>query len=395
MKYFAAVLSLLLSCFTVIHGDQLKAVVAIVNHGDTIPSKFYPNDPYQDPEIWQKPLGQLSNLGEQQSFAVGQWFLKRYILKNPFISLQYNASQIYTYAEDRDESLMSAECIMAGFLPPVADEIWNRKLPWRPTPVHNAPLFLDYSIGRGVGCPRFEQEAIKVIHGRYYRTHNKEEKNLLQYLTAETGKKFTNIGQIPALYNILQVEQNHNLTLPQWTESVFPELLGKIVLEDSILRTKNPELATLSIGPLFFQIAKQFQDVIDNSPKVGVSLGDIRKFRLFVANSSLIYDTLHALKVPSVGVVPFSATLIFELWEAPEGTNYVKLIYRNSPALHAAAKTLKIGGCKAVKCPYPTFNSTINNFAVNFTQWENLCNRPVATTAVNEVLPAQPTNVTA
>lgn len=385
MKYFVLILAITLIYLDSINADQLRAVTAIVNHGDTIPSEFYPRDPYQDPDIWQKPLGQLSNLGEQQSFGVGQWFLKRYILKNPFLSLHYNASQIYVYSEDRDESLMSAECIMAGFLPPVGDEIWNEKLLWRPTPVHNAPLYLDNSVGRGVYCPKFEEEVLKVVQGRFFRTHNKAEKNLLEYLTAETGMKFQNIGQIQALFQILQVEQNHNLTLPQWTEAVFPDLLGKIVLEDSILRTKNPKLARLSIGPLFSHIQRQFQDILDNSPVVGAELGNIRKFKLFVANNSLIYDSLHALKVPPVGIVPFSASLIFELWQTSEGMNYVKLIYRKSPELHTPIQALKIGGCKTAKCPYEQFNTTINQFAVGFREWNKLCNRTSPSPSANDV----------
>lgn len=213
---------------------------------------------------------------------------------------------------------------------------------------------------------------------------------MLEYLTAETGEKFSNIGQIPGLFEILQVEQNHNLSLPQWTEAVFPELLGKIVLDDSRLRTKNPEMAKLSIGPLFYQIRKQFQDILSNNPVVGAELGDIRKFRLYVANDSLIYDTLNALKVPSVGIVPSSASLIFELWEAPDESNYVKLIYRNSPDLHTRIQALKIGGCKTVKCPYEQFNSTINNFAVSFKQWSKLCNRTKALPSANDVYSAQP-----
>lgn len=320
--------------------------------------------------------------------------MKRYILKNPFISLHYNASQIYVYSEDRDNSLMSAECIMAGFLPPIEGEIWNKKLLWRPTPIHNAPLYLDYAVGRGVHCPRLEPEATKVVlHGRFYRSVRMESKNLLKYLSAETGRNYTNIGQILSLFNILQVEQNHNLTLPQWTESVFPDVLGKIVVDDNLLRTKNPELARLTIGPLLFQIQRQFRDILDNDPKVGMSQGAIRKFRLFVGNSSLIYDTLHALKVPSVGVVPYSSSLIFELWETPGGVNYVKLVYRRSPELHSPNNILQIGGCKGAKCPYGIFNATIGNLAVNFTEWTNLCKLPTETSLPVDVFATQPTKL--
>ncbi|KAL3270624.1 hypothetical protein HHI36_021158 [Cryptolaemus montrouzieri] len=267
---------------------------------------------------------------------------------------------------------MSAETIMAGLYPPVGDEIWNEKIHWRPTPVHSEPLFIDHSVGRGAYCQKYNQDLAKVNSGRYLRTHNKEDKDLLKYLSKYTGDIFANINQIPELFDILTVEKNHNLVLPNWTHAVYPDALAKVVLELSIMRTKNPELTKLSIGPLLNKILLQFQYVSKNKKVIGKMDGDKRKFEIYVGNSTLIYDSLHALKVAPVGVVPFGAALIFELWNSPEN-NYVKVLYRPSPQINNNLQQLKINPCKSLRCPYDIFTSTLKNISVNDIEWEHLC----------------------
>ncbi|KAK9886461.1 hypothetical protein WA026_016744 [Henosepilachna vigintioctopunctata] len=373
MKSATILTLIILQYLEAVSSDELIGVSVIVNHGATIPSKFYPTDPFRSPYFWNKPLGELSIIGEQQTYELGKWLQKRYDRKLQFLTLHYNASQIFTFSEDRDPSLMSAECIMAGLYPPVGDEIWNYRINWRPTPVHSAPLFLDNAIGRGVGCPNYEKILKKVEHGRFFRQQNREDRALLKYLSLHTGEQFRNIGQIPALYNILKVEESHNFTLPNWTKSVYPNVLEKVMLDVSIFRTKNRELTRLSIGPILDKIQEQFDAIVTNSPNLGNLNMNLRKFKIYVANDTLIYDILHGLKASPIEIVPSGASLIFELWRPNSGMDYVKVSYRSSPKSNIPNQHLKMGGCKAVKCPYSSFNSTLTNLATSEPEWLQLC----------------------
>ncbi|KAL3270623.1 hypothetical protein HHI36_021157 [Cryptolaemus montrouzieri] len=71
MEHYIVLFScIFLQCLAPIFGDELLAVTAIVNHGDTIPHKFYSTDPYQNSTIWGKKLGQLSIVSQKKSQLV-------------------------------------------------------------------------------------------------------------------------------------------------------------------------------------------------------------------------------------------------------------------------------------------------------------------------------------
>lgn len=45
------------------------------------------------------------------------------------------------------------------------------------------------------------------------------------YLTAYTGKKIKDYEDINEIYNVLYIETLYNFTLPNWTQSVYPNKL--------------------------------------------------------------------------------------------------------------------------------------------------------------------------
>lgn len=44
--------------------------------------------------------------------------------------------------------------------------------------------------------------------------------DLYNYLTEHTGQNVTTIANVESLYNTLDIEILHNLTLPQWTKNI-------------------------------------------------------------------------------------------------------------------------------------------------------------------------------
>lgn len=69
-------------------------------------------------------------------------------------------------------------------------------------------------------CQKYDEEfeAIqKTGEIEYIDSNNKE---LYYYLTEHTGQNTTTIADVERLYNTLDIEILHNLTLPKWTENI-------------------------------------------------------------------------------------------------------------------------------------------------------------------------------
>lgn len=59
------------------------------------------------------------------------------------------------------------------------------------------------------------------------------------------------------LYNILLVEQDNELALPEWTKSVFPEKMLPLAERRLTMLTETPYMKRMKAGPLLTEIVKQ------------------------------------------------------------------------------------------------------------------------------------------
>lgn len=82
-------------------------------------------------------------VGKERMYNLGKWFRDRY--KNFDLVVDgYKHDRLLMNSSSKDRTLMSAELVLAGFMPPKPDEIWTSDdLQWQPIPVHNVPLNLD------------------------------------------------------------------------------------------------------------------------------------------------------------------------------------------------------------------------------------------------------------
>lgn len=126
----------------------------LYRHGDRTPAYFFPTDPNSAPNDWSVGMGQLTNEGRQQHYALGQWLRQRY--GGELLPELYSENDIYVQASDVDRTLDSAYCNLAGLYPPIGDEIWNKHLLWQPIPVHTVPAEYDVILGATQpNCPQY------------------------------------------------------------------------------------------------------------------------------------------------------------------------------------------------------------------------------------------------
>uniref|UniRef100_A0A8C3XDJ6 acid phosphatase n=1 Tax=Cyanoderma ruficeps TaxID=181631 RepID=A0A8C3XDJ6_9PASS len=118
---------------------QFHLFYQVFRHGDHTPQEFFPTDKHKE-IARQQGYSQLTKLGIQQQYELGQYMRRRY---SHFLSVVYKQCEIYVQSTDYDHTLMSAQASLAGLYPPTQGQIWNHRILWQPIPVHTVPLAHD------------------------------------------------------------------------------------------------------------------------------------------------------------------------------------------------------------------------------------------------------------
>uniref|UniRef100_A0A452HPV2 acid phosphatase n=1 Tax=Gopherus agassizii TaxID=38772 RepID=A0A452HPV2_9SAUR len=114
----------------------------VFRHGDRTPVENFPTGLHKESE-WPQGFGQLTKIGMQQQYELGQYTRKRY---SNFLNATYNRHEIFIQSTDYDRTIMSTQVYLAGLFPPVGNQIWNPQILWQPIPVHTVPVSEDHSI---------------------------------------------------------------------------------------------------------------------------------------------------------------------------------------------------------------------------------------------------------
>ncbi|KAG5862220.1 hypothetical protein JTB14_001970 [Gonioctena quinquepunctata] len=224
----------------------INSVSLLFRHGDRGPNFIYPNDPFanKSDEIYPDGFGELTSVGKQQHFALGQFLRKRY---NEFLTETYHHEDIKVISSYMNRCYMSVASNLAGLFPPKGHQLWNPKLPWMPIPIHIIPQQDDAWISQAKYCPKFKKMASDEAK-RLFDEAYKIDKDHFDYLTEKTGFKVDNLFRYRFLWDALFVESCHNLTLPEWTKSVFSKRMEHYVELQFSSYSSTYALARLSAG---------------------------------------------------------------------------------------------------------------------------------------------------
>ncbi|XP_032265100.1 prostatic acid phosphatase isoform X2 [Phoca vitulina] len=267
---------------------ELKLVTLVFRHGDRSPIETFPNDPIKE-SSWPQGFGQLTQLGMEQHYELGQYIRKRY---RKFLNESYKREQVYIQSTDVDRTLMSAMTNLAGLFPPEGISVWNPSLPWQPIPVHTLSL--------------------------------SEDRDFIETLPTFTGYHTQDLfGMWTKVYDPLFCESVHNFTLPSWaTEDTMTKL--KELSELSILSLygihKQKEKSRLQGGVLVSEILNHMKSATQPSNR--------RKLVMYSAHDTTVSGLQMALDVYNGLLPPYASCHIMELY-LEKGEYFVEMYYRN------------------------------------------------------------------
>lgn len=330
----------------------------LFRHGDRTPEKPYAKDPYGNTSLWPVGWGMLTNKGKAQHYQLGQWLRKRY--DNLIPDKKYSHDLIYIQSTDVDRTLMSALANLAGMFYPTQKEIWS-DLKWQPIPVHTVPQHLDKVLSMNCPCPKYEEEYEAFKRSPVISTYNEKHKELYRYLTEHAGDPIHGPIHTEYLYSNLFIETINNFTLPNWTETVFPDKMYPVAAFSFVMPTMTRTLKRLKGGPLLKEMITHMKQ------KRAGTLSPNRNLWIYSAHDTTVANFLNTIGVFEVHAPPFAATVLVELRKSKTNDYFVSVFYKNTteePTL------LTVPGCNAA-CPLDKFTSLLSD--VIPVDWDSEC----------------------
>ncbi|XP_071782578.1 lysosomal acid phosphatase isoform X1 [Centroberyx gerrardi] len=325
---------------------KLAYVTVLFRHGDRSPVKAYPTDRYQE-SAWPQGFGQLSQVGMEQHFELGQFLRKRY---QGFLNGSYDRHEISVRSTDYDRTLMSAEANLAGLYPPSGQQIFKTDLKWQPIPVHTVPQDQERLLSFPLGdCPRYKQLMNETEHTEEFINVTNAYKDIIEMVRNETGLNKTNVESVWSVYDTLYCESRHNLTAPDW---VTPDIMEKLrILKDFGFQVifgvhKQQEKSRLQGGLLLGEIVKNLSKMAVPDPKQRL------KLMMLSAHDTTVAALQASLNVFNGRQPPYASCHIFELYRDDNGSVTVSMFYRNDSTV--APYPVLLPGC-SLDCPLEDF----------------------------------------
>lgn len=122
------------------------------------------------------------------------------------------------------------------------------------------------------------------------------------------SQSVTNVQQVGDLENVLSIQQNYGLELPEWSDDVFPDDMLAVRIRSFQLITETPYMKRIRGGPIVTEIFNQM---------IAKQNGDLsRKIMIFSAHDKTLASAMNALGVynQTEPLPDFGATLVFELY---------------------------------------------------------------------------------
>ncbi|XP_046524358.1 prostatic acid phosphatase isoform X2 [Equus quagga] len=286
---------------------ELKFVTLVFRHGDRSPIETFPNDPIKE-SSWPQGFGQLTQLGMEQHYELGEYIRKRY---GKFLNETYKREQVYIRSTDVDRTLMSAMTNLAALFPPEGVSVWNPGLPWQPIPVHTVPLSEDRLLYLPFrDCPHFQELESETLNSEEFQKRLHPYKDFIETLPKLSGYHGQDLfGIWSKVYDPLFCESVHNFTLPSWaTEDAMTKLreLSELSLLSLYGIHKQEEKSRLQGGVLVGEIL--------NHMKSATQPSNHRKLVMYSAHDTTVSGLQMALDVYNGILPPYAACHLMELY---------------------------------------------------------------------------------
>lgn len=320
-------------------------VYMIWRHGDRAPTTLIEKLPF-DPASFPRGPGNLTKLGEEQSFILGQQIRKRY-----FSSGNYNSQKVFIRSTNVTRTIESAEYVLKGM-----------GLSNRTKVAVDVAMEDDFEGNPFFSCP-LATDLVHLLGDSFHMRDNFTD----IYSLLEEQLEFT--GYTYKLLDLIICLQAHNLSVPDWTknERVIADLkkLSWIGLEAQfgIGNFENPVLRKLRGGSILHGVTKQISSQIRCSKHARKNSCELYFYGISAHDVTIgaLVSTFTDFK-SVLGVIPsiqYGANIAVELWKKDEKF-FIKVLYANDYSEEPREVTRYVRGCEKYKeyCDADSFLNT-------------------------------------
>lgn len=284
----------------------------------------------------------MTNEGKMGEYRLGQ-YLRRYYSK--FLDDQYTEDVLEIRSTDVLRTKMSAQLVLAGLYPPTKEQLWNPEIPWQPIPVFFKkaededvlnPSVCAYRTDALRNLPLNEE-----VQGLFIKPYYK----LFKFIETHSGMEINNLHDLLEFYFIIDTESEMNLTLPEWTQEIYPEPLYSAASQVYNYLNHDPNVKRINIGYLIKKIITDCQMKIISLSTDKYPIMAKRKMYLYSGHESTLGYFLQSMDLLKTAHIPsYGATIMVELRKDDNDNYYIKILYRNKPT-ESDPKVLSIPGC--------------------------------------------------
>lgn len=277
------------------NGDVLQVHVFFRN-GVKQPKEFYPNDANGNEPLWTFGPNGLTIVGKQQGYELGRALRLRYYKLFP-IARSWNI--VRSTSSNTERNIMSSSMVLAGMLPPSYNDLWNKNIQWQP-----AVTYVDALLT----CEN-------CIRRNYVYKIGEHVKRMYEKVTLNSGTKITNPSEVLDIYECLEIENQNNIYIPDWTKGLLDLMKTEAVkaFDYSHENVKN------KVGIILEKLSMFNEANITH------------KINLYSTHGSIIGGLLRALEVKIKEPPNFMSAVIIEFRLTKDGNRHAQFWHRLSP----------------------------------------------------------------
>ncbi|XP_033330087.2 venom acid phosphatase Acph-1 [Megalopta genalis] len=325
---------------------DLQMLHVVFRHGDKVPHREfqnYPSDPYKDYSYYPMGNGDLTNQGKLREYRIGTMLRERY---DQYFGPDYWPEKIYARSTEVPRTQLSLQLVLAGLFPPSEMQTWNPHLPWIPASTFFVPHDTDNLLFPH-HCPRYREE-----YGKFLKLQSTQDilgkySSVFNYLTQRSGKVVNTTSEVTYLYNLFKEQIAQNLSIPEWTNTVYPTPMKELVALDFKLRSTTPTLKRLNGGML---LRKMVEDI--KLYMAGKLEPYDRKAFLFGAHEMNVAAVARALGLNEPVIPAYGSTMILETLRDRKKSYFIRVLYWTGVSEQLKIQTMP--GCTEL-CPLDQF----------------------------------------
>uniref|UniRef100_A0A8C5GH54 Acid phosphatase 6, lysophosphatidic n=1 Tax=Gouania willdenowi TaxID=441366 RepID=A0A8C5GH54_GOUWI len=294
--------------------------------------------------------GQLTTVGMQQLYELGQRLRRKYIVDGAFLSSTFCPAEVYVRSTNIVRTIESAKCLVAGLF-----HHNSQVVPIATTEATSEILYPNY-----YGC-----KLLKALG-----SHRWAESSTLPDIAADLQSIQRALGiaahqrvDFILIRDDMVARQTHGLPFPPELESWRNKVEQRAVdMMCHVYQPTESENLQLCVGPLLHMLIENIEQNVKGTSS------EPRKLFLYSAHDTTLIPILMAMGIFDMRWPPYAADITLELHQHQQTKEaFVKVSY--------IGQDQQIPGCSGVYCPLQEFKQALSAYTLSSEHYQSLCNR--------------------